>query len=491
MAFGLTNSGFEIKRLNDIKEEIEATLRASFGPGINLLPTELLGQLVGMFSEREALIWEALKAVYDSFYPDTADGINLDNVVAITGIKRLEATKGTGIGVAYGTLGTIIPAGSIVSVDGNPEARFVTTQIATIGAGTNEVQLIQFSAVPTSGSWTLIFDGDETGVLAFNDNAAAIQSALNALPSLSGITVSGNYTTGFTITFAGADGSQNQDLIVGGTNTLTASSVQVNLSFSTTTQGVLPNVSITLQAEQAGQIIAYANTLTVIESPIAGWASFNNLTDITPGNEIETDSALRIRRNRTLATAGAGTVEALKSRILEIDEVENARVFENDTDITDAFGRPPHSFEAVVLGGDNQEIRDTIWQVKPAGIRSYGDVSGSITDSMGFSHTVQFSRPTPVSIYVIVNIVSNPSEFPVGGATAVAQSIVNFSEETFGIGDDVIMIKLFSAIEDIAGVLDCDFLIGTSPAPATDANIAINDDEISDWDTARITVNVI
>jgi uncharacterized phage protein gp47/JayE len=491
MAFGLTNAGFEVKRLNDIKEELESSLRASFGPGINLLPTELLGQFVGMFSEREALLWEALKAVYDAFYPDTASDLNLDNVVAITGIKRLEATRGLGTVTAYGTLGTVIPAGSVVSVAGNPTSRFLTTIEATIAAGTNEVQLIQFSAVPTSGSWTLIFDGDETGVLAFNDNAAAIQTALNSLPSLSAVTVSGNYTTGFSVTFAGADGAVNQDLIVAGTNTLTATAIQVNLSFSTTTQGVLPNVSIPVQAESVGAIQAYANTLTVIETPISGWATANNLTDITPGNDIETDSALRIRRNRTLSTAGAGTVEAIKSRILEIDEVENARVFENDTDVVDGFGRPAHSFEAVVLGGDDQEILDTIWQVKPAGIRSFGEVSGSIVDSMGFTHTVQFSRPTPVPIYVIVNIVSNPAEFPVGGAVAIQEAIVDFSIETFGIGDDVIMIKLFSAIDDIAGILDADFLIGTAPGPTLDTNIAIADDQISDWDTVRITVNVI
>ena len=490
MAFGLTNAGFVPKRLPDIKEEIESAMRSTFGPGINLLPTELLGEIIGIFSEREALIWEAAKAVYDAFYPDTASDVTLDNVVAITGIKRLQATKGTGSGIAYGTLGTVIPAGSIVSVAGNPTAKFLTVAAATIGAGTNEVQRIQFSAVPTSGSWTLIFDGDETGVLAFNDNAAAVQSALNSLPGLSGVVVTGNYTSGFTVTFAGADGAQNQNLIVAGSNTLTASSIQVNLSFSTTTQGVLPNVTIGLQAQNAGAIQAYANTLTTIESPIAGWASFNNPTDITPGKAIETDSELRTRRNRTLATAGAGTVEAIRSRILEIDEVEDARVFENDSDVTDVFGRPPHSFEAVVLGGNNQDIVNTIWQVKPAGIRSYGDLSYPIIDSMGFTHIIQYSTPTEIPIYVTATIRTGP-DFPVGGAAAIRHAIVDYSIVHFGIGIDVIMIKLFSAIEDIDGILDADFLLGTAPSPTLDANININDDEISAWDTSRIVVNLI
>ena len=488
MAFGLTPEGFVLKRLPDIKEEIETNLRTAFGPGINLLPTELLGQLVGILSEREALLWEGLRDVYDSMYPDSAANVSLDNVVAITAIKRLEATKGTGTGIAYGTLGTVIPANSIISVSGNPSARFLTTTANTIGAGTNEVQLVQFSAVPTAGSWTLIFNGEETTTLAYNDNAAAVQSALNNLAALSGVVVSGNYTSGFSITFGGSDGSRDQPALRAGTNTLTATGVQVNLSFSTTTPGVLPNVTCNLIAETAGLINAYANSLTVIETPVAGWQSFNNPTDITPGRNIETDAELRLRREQTLATAGAATVDAIRSRILEIDEVEDARVFENDGDVTDGAGRPPHSFEAVVLGGANQEIGDTIWAVKAAGIRSYGVVSVTVADSNNFNHTVQFSRPTPVNIYLIINLTVD-SNFPVGGAAAVRAAIVSYAEETFGIGDDVITVKLFCPIVDIDGILDCEILIGTAPSPATDANVIIADNQISAWDTSRITVN--
>ena len=78
-----------------------------------------------------------------------------------------------------------------------------------------------------------------------------------------------------------------------------------------------------------------------------------------------------------------------------------------------------------------------------------------------------------------------------GGAAAIRQAIVDYSIVHFGIGIDVIMIKLFSAIEDIDGILDADFLLGTAPSPTLDANININDDEISAWDTSRIVVNLI
>lgn len=499
MAFGITPQGFSLKRLSDSRDEIETELRGALGNGINLLPTELLGQIVGIFAERDALIWEALLAVYNSQYPDTASGVTLDNVVSITGIKRLEATKGTGLAatsnacIAYGTVGTVIPAGSIVSVDGNPTARFVTVTAVTIAAGTDEVQDIDFTAVPDAGNWTLIFDGEETGTLTFSDNAAAVQSALNALNGLSSVTVSGNYSAGFTVTFAGADGSIDQPLLQIGTNTLTAAAVQVNVSFAETTPGVLPNVSVDVEAESAGEIPAYANTLTVIETPIAGWDLFNNPNDITPGKNIETDAELRLRRKITLATAGAGTVEAIRSAILGIDEVEACVVYENIDDVTDIFGRPPHSVEAVVLGGDNDDIANTVWVTAPAGIKKYGGVTVVIVDSQGFNQTIKFSRPDEIDIYLELDITVD-NTFPIGGDDSLKEQIVAYCLANFSIGDDVIVfgtISIASAIGEeggVAGIIDYEIRIGTTASPTLDNNITIAPDEISRFDTSRITI---
>lgn len=496
MAFGLLPEGFFIKRLPDIKLEIETSLRSVFGNGLNLLPTELVGQFVGIMSEREALLWEGLLGVYNQFYPETAQGINLDNVVSITGIKRLEATKGVGLesrnnaGIAYGIEGTIIPSGSIISVDGNPDARYLTMEEVTIGSGTDEVQEIEFSAVPDAGDWTIVFDGDESGVLAFNDNAAAVQAAINGLGALSGVTVAGNYAAGFVVTFAAADGDQDQPTLQIGQNTLTNTGIQVNTLVTVTTEGVMPNVLVDVQAETAGAVPVYANTLTVIETPIAGWESFNNPADLTIGKEIETDAELRRRRLQTLATAGAGTVDAIRSRILEIDEVEDARVFENDTDDVDAFGRPPHSFEAVVLEGQEQEIIDVIWSVKGAGIATYGSITGQALDSMGFSHDVSFSRPEEIPIFIIVNVDVDPDLIPDDLEAGIAAALAEYATENFGIGDDVITVKMFCPIADIEGILDIEILIGLVDPPVSDANISIADDQIAIFDTANITVNV-
>lgn len=485
--FGLTDSGFQIKRLQDSLDEIEAALRDGLGNGINLLPTGLLGQIAGIISEMDAKNQETLQNIYESQSPSTASGVSLDNITDITLTKRLEATKGTGSGIAYGDLGTVITAGSIISVSGNSSAKFVTLNDETLAAGTDEVQDIDFSAVPDAGAWTLTFDGQETTSLAYNDNATAIQSALNGLSNLSGVTVSGNYTSGFTVTFSGSDGQQDQLLLQSGTNTLTHTSTQVNLTFAETTKGVLPNVSIDVEAQDAGLINAYADTLTVIETPISGWLSFNNDADIAPGKEVETDAELRLRRRQTLALPGSATTAAIRSKILTLDEVNFCKVFENATSSVDGSGRPAHSIAAVVDGGDNQDIFDAILSSKAGGIETYGSTSGTSTDSQGIDHTIKFSRPTPIDIYLTLTLTKD-STFPSGGDDTIKDNIVAFALENFQIGDDVITSRLYCPINDVQGVTGITIDIGTAPSPSGSANISIADTEVANFDTANIDI---
>ncbi|MFD3426133.1 hypothetical protein [Nocardia fluminea] len=67
----------------------------------------------------------------------------------------------------------------------------------------NEVQSAAITGTPTGGTYTLEFDGQETSALAYNANAAAIQAALQALPTIGAGNVLVTGTGPYTITFAG------------------------------------------------------------------------------------------------------------------------------------------------------------------------------------------------------------------------------------------------------------------------------------------------
>lgn len=134
MTFGLTTAGFVPKRLADIITEFEAAYRAQFGASVPLSPDTFLGQLVGIQSEREAELWELAEGLYQSMYPDSADGVPLDNAAALTGHSRHGPTRSTVTVTATGTPATVLPAGRIISV-AVTGARFVTIDEAIIGGG--------------------------------------------------------------------------------------------------------------------------------------------------------------------------------------------------------------------------------------------------------------------------------------------------------------------------------------------------------------------
>lgn len=491
----LSATGYNKKTFDEIVTEIKSAVWASpLGVGMNLEPESVTGQLVLIFAKFLSDLYADVEDVYNSQSPSNASGIPLDNNCETVNTYRLEATKGTGTITVSGILGTIITAGTLtVSVDGNSDAQFVTTADGTIAAGTNAVQDIDFNTVPDAGNWSLTFNGVTTSTMAHNDAAATVQANLEALSNVGAgnATVTGNYTTGFTVTFTTDEGSKPQNLLTYTTNTLETSSVAVAISISETTAGVLPHVDILVEAVTAGATPAYAGTLTVIETPLSGVDSVTNAADITQGTDIETDAALRLRRIATLANPGKSTVDAIRAHLLEVTDITAARVYENDTDAVDAYSRPAGSLEAVVVGGTTQEIVDIVGADKPAGTQTYGSSSGTYTTTQGQSKTIYFSRPTSVPIYIDLTVTTDPDTFPVDGSDAIKTALADYGDANFSISDDVIFYKLYKPLEDIIGIISIVMTIGITASPVGTSNITIDDDEISNFDTANIDVTVI
>lgn len=113
--FGLTPQGFKIKRLPDIHAENQNLLLAAFGE-INLDPQSIFGQLIGVLSKVEADIWENMQDVYFSQYPNSAEGISLDNVVQLNAITRLAAQQTNVTAVCSGLEGTLINQGALARI---------------------------------------------------------------------------------------------------------------------------------------------------------------------------------------------------------------------------------------------------------------------------------------------------------------------------------------------------------------------------------------
>jgi hypothetical protein len=111
----------------------------------------------------------------------------------------------------------------------------LTGEEITESGGTSEVQTLTATGPPTAGTFTLTYDGEPTGTIAFNATAAAIRTALGALPNLdiTDITTTGGpiNTTPVVVTFDLAEG--NVPALVVNNTGLTGGTVAV----ATTTPG--------------------------------------------------------------------------------------------------------------------------------------------------------------------------------------------------------------------------------------------------------------
>ncbi len=495
--WGLTSTGFTIPRQSDIISEIQASLIALFGPQINLVAPSVFSQLVGIFAEREALLWELALGVYNSQYPDYASGSMLDNVASITGITRLPATYSVQTGLRlFGTVGTVINPGQLqVSPASVPTSIFQNTTGATLIAGTNEQQQLLFSSVPAAGAFQVEFGNQTSTPIPYNASANTVQTALNTMSYVGGCTVTGNFTSGFTVTFGGVSGLQPQNLLTITNNTLfNGSAVAVTVTVTELVLGVCQG-TVNCQALVTGPVTAPAYSMTNILTPISGLSSVLNVIDAVAGQAVESDAAFKARRIASLSITASATVSAIYSKVSQVVGVTGCLVFENVTDSTDGFGRPPHSIQVLVSGTyAAADVANAIWNSKPAGVATYGTSSYVITDSQGIAHTIYYSAPTIVDLYCIVNITRDTTgevaAWPTNGVQLVQAALSEWIS-TLAIGRDVVVLpEMMAAINSIPGIYAAVILVGTSPNPNSSNPIVITSVQQARLLTSNITVNV-
>jgi uncharacterized phage protein gp47/JayE len=448
MAYGVTEDGFVIKPLTVIQSELEDDFRATFGEDINLAATSVFGQLIGILADRIYDTWEMAQATYSAYYPDSAEGVSLDNICALTGTVREPATYSEVTATVVGTAGTVLPSGRVFSTVTLGD-RFATSASCTL-----------VEATAWAGA-TAYVEGD------VRKNASRTYVCITAGTSAGS---GGPTTTSTDIT----DGTAHWRYLGEGT----------------------AYAEVACVAEELGEVQCPAYNLTTIETPASGLNNVTNQEDAALGSDGETDAALRVRREEELRAQGNSTVDSIRADVLLVDGVESCTVFENTTMVTDADGVPAKAIEVLVYqtgGGTSadSDIREAIWNSKPAGIETHGGVSGTVTDSQGTSHTVEFSRPTEKTVYITVDVTTDSDEFPLDGADQIKAALAEYGDENHGVGDDVIRSALFNPIFDISGVLDVtNIKLGFTVGPVGTSNLTIAARELATFDTARIVVNV-
>lgn len=141
-------------------------------------------------------------------------------------------TKNILAGISAGASGTSL---CFLSSVGAAAPTSATSALST--TSTSGVQTVTITGTPTGGTFTLTYAGSTTSAIAYNAAAGAVQSALQALPTIG----TGNATvTGagpYTVTFAGALANQAVSTLTGSGALLTGGT-SPSVTVAVTTAGV-------------------------------------------------------------------------------------------------------------------------------------------------------------------------------------------------------------------------------------------------------------
>lgn len=137
---GVTDTGFEAKRLADVLTDADDEMRTIVDPvsGETLQPNfeeeDPAMQVVQVPLEGVGLAWEAIQLSYQQFDPRAAVGASQSSLVQLNGITRLDQFNSTVTENLFGTPLALIPAGQLVS-DVNNTNQWATLADVTLSAG--------------------------------------------------------------------------------------------------------------------------------------------------------------------------------------------------------------------------------------------------------------------------------------------------------------------------------------------------------------------
>lgn len=480
---GITENGFEPKRLPDVLDSLRTKAKEAFGQNINTDPDSVMGQLIDTVGAEIATLWQTAEAAYASRDPAAAEGILLDVLAYLIGISRNPPTKGScvlTVLVDDDDGDTTIPLGTVF-VEASTGLRFTTTAATT----------------PTSAACTfVVFTSDISDFTAHagEDVDVVIDGITNTFEIpvdctqeqfTAGVVAAINAQTGthnWTATnYFGWPGFYSQD--------------NNNVAVSATINAVTTNVIFSLvgASVEAGADDYDIRTISALSNfnlvnPISGCIGAVNLLASVAGTDMETDVELRLRRQESLATAGASTLESIVSKVRGLNGVTATVGYENTALTNDAYTRPGKSFEIVVVGGSDSDIAETIAKWKPAGIETtFGDATTGATtvqvaDLNGVLKDINFSRAQPQYIQIRAEYkLYSEERFLETGAQGIKDAIYDFGTSgEFIINKDVIPQRMlggiYSGVSGISSVslkIDATTLPNTAPTYVVDTVVTI------------------
>jgi len=254
------------------------------------------------------------------------------------------------------------------------------------------------------------------------------------------------------------------------------------------------HILVTALCDTEGAIEAPIGTITQIVTPTLGWQSVSNPTVASAGAPVETDAALRLRQQQSVAQPSKTVLFGILGAVKAVAGVTEAVIYENDTKVTDSNGLPAHSISVVVLGGDATAIATAIMLRKTPGAFTYGSVAVPVEDDAGVIHMISFFVPATVQIRVAIQIQALVGYSGTTG-TAIKQAVADYIN-ALPIGQDVVISRLYLPAQLNGGPGSEQFelqtlLISINPASPTNVDVAVPFNARAACNVSNITLTVV
>lgn len=374
--YGLTGSGFNLPPMGDLVEETKKTFKSAFGEDFNTESNSVADKLIQIFNEREYQLWLLMGSVYYAQTMQGAEGVYLDDLLSKRGIYRLGKTRSTGTiemeieaSVPYNTVYSAdsyvvdsdYELANDVQVAGNIVAQLIKGTDLSVGnyrfqienTTDQAVKTLSLNLSATSGTPLITFFGQIKDFIV--DNTILSNQDRIIIDSTEGALYIGYDTNKEVIGL-----SSRVDL-------------RVNPSVGTRT------ISMDVRAINPGELSRDVNSVRGISPVPTGFVDLNNMTAFIDGSDVESDNEYKIRA-ATLVNDGKATRPAILSALLnKVEGIEKVRIFNNNTDKTNAYGIPPYRFMVVVYGGSTAEISRVLYETEAVSNNTYGDTFYDIT----------------------------------------------------------------------------------------------------------------
>jgi hypothetical protein len=317
---------------NGKRVEVEYTVREQPSGITDFNQGSVAGTIVRAISREMAQLYAQMDEAYRRAFIDYANGVALDNVVALVGVQRTAAQAAIGevtfFRKATSPRPIVIPVDTRVADQAG--RTFVTTAEGTIPSPNVHEEILTPNARVLTVTRPIAELKGVWPVAANPDSATPLAAAA---------------------TF-GTDGR---------TVTLNADPPSGDLRVR-----YIPRAAtVPIRAVEPGpEGNVNAGTITVMPTPPAGVDGVTNEQPTTEGQAAESDDRLRERAKHALERAGNATINAIKFAVLGVEGVEGVEVIDHGTDDNIPLGEVRVRYS----GGKIEDVRRVVEATRAAGV---------------------------------------------------------------------------------------------------------------------------